>query len=787
MKKIALDPEALSQYWGIKPKQYLREDGTPWPWNSFRPTDSYTANRKTELDRHFPVTGFGDAFAKYLVKSLRFPTDLFFQKRYGCRAMMLETVAAVPGMVAGVLLHMRCLRLVENSGGWIRALLEEAENERMHLMTFMQVSKPTWFERGLIFTVQSGFAAVYGLVYLLSPRIAHRIVGYLEEEAVHSYTQYLKEIDEGRIANVPAPQIAIDYWQLPKDATLYDVVLSVRADEAHHRDVNHYAATIIKAGKHLKEHPAPNLHKLPPRLCLSPSPAIALTFSPSPAIALTFSPSPAIALTFSPSPAIALTFSPSPAISLTFSPSPAIALTFSPSPAIALTFSPSPAIALTFSPSPAIALTFSPSPAIALTFSPSPAIALTFSPSPAIALTFFPSPAIALTFSPSPAIPLTFSHLRTTFALMVSPPISLVLTFSSLIAFSLAPPVPSCCPRVLPSRPVAFALAPPVPYRRPRALPSPMPLPSPNQHLSLPRKKFLPSPSSPIHSLPFPSFLFPPSSPLLPLHIPLSPSPTPKWFLERVLTSSHLVIPVLQRFFRDLFATGVGAGLTVRHTSDMGRGVFADVDFKEGDVVLQEPPLVSMQHSHNRARALVCSHCLRFIGPLEQAVARLLTWQKGMREEEEVEKGEEDQEDAKEDKEEKEGEEGSKEESPGAAAAVEGFIEQLSSGQLKLPHAECVGTLPSAVPCPGGCTQETFCSDDAVLHAYPPLSPLIPSHYPMDHGTPFISATCATSAWADGHAMLYKGENLLCLGHASHAKDTQALKAFYTHADGEGR
>ncbi|CAI7810914.1 unnamed protein product [Closterium sp. NIES-54] len=91
-------------------------------------------------------------------------------------------------------------------------------------------------------SIQSGFAAVYGLVYLLSPRIAHRIVGYLEEEAVHSYTQYLKEIDEGRIANVPAPQIAIDYWQLPQDATLYDVVLSVRADEAHHRDVNHYAA-----------------------------------------------------------------------------------------------------------------------------------------------------------------------------------------------------------------------------------------------------------------------------------------------------------------------------------------------------------------------------------------------------------------------------------------------------------------------------------------------------------------------------------------------------------------
>ncbi|CAI7910911.1 unnamed protein product, partial [Closterium sp. NIES-53] len=195
------------------------------------------------------------------------------------------------------------------------------------------------------------------------------------------------------------------------------------------------------------------------------------------------------------------------------------------------------------------------------------------------------------------------------------------------------------------------------------------------------------------------------------------------------------------RFFRDLFATGVGAGLTVRHTSDMGRGVFADVDFKEGDVVLQEPPLVSMQHSHNRAQALVCSHCLRFIGPLEQAVARLLTWQKGMREEEEGDEGEEDQEESK-------GEERKDEETlGGGGAAAERFIEQLSSGQLKLPHAECVGALPPAVPCPGGCTQEVFCS-----------------------------STCATSAWADGHAML-------CLGHVSHAKDTQALKAFYTHAD----
>ena len=71
------------------------------------------------------------------------------------------------------------------------------------------------------------------------PRTAHRIVGYFEEEAVYSYTEYLREIDAGKIPNTIAPKIAIDYWNLSKDATLRDVVIAVREDEANHRDINH--------------------------------------------------------------------------------------------------------------------------------------------------------------------------------------------------------------------------------------------------------------------------------------------------------------------------------------------------------------------------------------------------------------------------------------------------------------------------------------------------------------------------------------------------------------------
>ena len=87
--------------------------------------------------------------------------------------------------------------------------------------------------------MSSGLLPLFFALYLVSAKTAHRVVGYFEEEAVISYTHYLAEIDEGRSANVPAPAIARRYWNLPAEATLRDVVLVVRADEAHHRDVNH--------------------------------------------------------------------------------------------------------------------------------------------------------------------------------------------------------------------------------------------------------------------------------------------------------------------------------------------------------------------------------------------------------------------------------------------------------------------------------------------------------------------------------------------------------------------
>ncbi|CAI9104025.1 OLC1v1002630C1 [Oldenlandia corymbosa var. corymbosa] len=249
--------QAISSYWGVSRPTILREDGTEWPWNCFMPWDTYESNVNIDLHKHHAPTTFLDKVALRTVKTLRIPTDIFFQRRYGCRAMMLETVAAVPGMVGGMLLHLRSLRKFQQSGGWIKALLEEAENERMHLMTMVELVQPKWYERFLVLTVQGVFFNAFFVLYLLSPKLAHRIVGYLEEEAIHSYTEYLKDIESGAIKNVPAPAIAIDYWRLPKDATLKDVITVIRADEAHHRDVNHFASDIHYQGKELREAPAP--------------------------------------------------------------------------------------------------------------------------------------------------------------------------------------------------------------------------------------------------------------------------------------------------------------------------------------------------------------------------------------------------------------------------------------------------------------------------------------------------------------------------------------------------
>ncbi|KAG9102227.1 hypothetical protein FS749_011656 [Ceratobasidium sp. UAMH 11750] len=168
------------------------------------------------------------------------------ERKWLMRIIFLESIAGVPGMVAGMLRHMRSLRLMKHDQGWIHTLLEDAENERMHLMTFMSLKKSSRLFRAWILGAQGVFYNAFFLGYLISPKTAHRFVGYLEE-AVFTYTQCIVDIEAGRFPEwreKPAPAIALEYWRLPQGATMLDVVKAVRADEATHRFINHSLANL---------------------------------------------------------------------------------------------------------------------------------------------------------------------------------------------------------------------------------------------------------------------------------------------------------------------------------------------------------------------------------------------------------------------------------------------------------------------------------------------------------------------------------------------------------------
>ena len=181
-----------------------------------------------------------DFIALAMTKFFRFIADKFFAKRYGHRAVVLETIAGVPGMVAGVWMHFKSLRKMKvGYGEQIREMLAEAENERMHLMFFIEIAKPNYFERFIVLFSQMIFGLFYLFMYVFFTRTAHRMIGYFEDEAVKSYTEYLEMVESGKVENIPAPKLAISYYGIGSDSKLSDLIRCVRADEEHHSETNH--------------------------------------------------------------------------------------------------------------------------------------------------------------------------------------------------------------------------------------------------------------------------------------------------------------------------------------------------------------------------------------------------------------------------------------------------------------------------------------------------------------------------------------------------------------------
>jgi len=208
----------------------------PHPIWTKEETENVTINHRKPL-------GFVDKAAYSVVSLMRLSFDVLsgykLQRKLDTldersvlnRCIFLETVAGVPGFAAGMIRHLHSLRRMKRDHGWIHTLIEEAENERMHLMTFLQLRHPGPFFRAAVISSQVVFTLGFSLCYLISPRFCHRFVGYLEEQAVITYSDILDKIDEGKLpmwSNLPAPEIAVNYWKLGDSALMRDVILAIR-------------------------------------------------------------------------------------------------------------------------------------------------------------------------------------------------------------------------------------------------------------------------------------------------------------------------------------------------------------------------------------------------------------------------------------------------------------------------------------------------------------------------------------------------------------------------------
>jgi len=167
------------------------------------------------------------------------------------RLIILESFAGVPGFIAAGFRHFYSLRSLKRDHGMIFTLLEEAENERMHLLTCLKMFEASRITRALVVVAQFGMTPALFLVYMIKPAAMHRFVGYLEETAVHTYANIVKHVETPGTklhkswGQLPAPTIAVKYWQLEEGRqTWLDTLKCMLADEAHHRDVNHCLAEI---------------------------------------------------------------------------------------------------------------------------------------------------------------------------------------------------------------------------------------------------------------------------------------------------------------------------------------------------------------------------------------------------------------------------------------------------------------------------------------------------------------------------------------------------------------
>ncbi|KAL2331817.1 hypothetical protein Fmac_019398 [Flemingia macrophylla] len=205
----------------------------------------------------------------------------------------------------------------------------------------------------------------------------------------------------------------------------------------------------------------------------------------------------------------------------------------------------------------------------------------------------------------------------------------------------------------------------------------------------------------------------------------------------------------LQEYYHNLLSARQCSGITVKQEGNFGKGLYADMDFKEGELVLKDPMFVGVQHTLNKIDCLVCSFCFRFIGSIELQIGRRLYMQQLKANDSDgcnVGNSSKHCHDMDSSDEDKSSQQCTSDSSKTKVPLPEAVVESLMNGQLVLPFSEKF-SLPPAVPCPGGCREAYYCS-----------------------------MSCAEADWDSSHS-------LLCTGESSDPAHREALLKFIKHAN----
>ncbi|ETO59491.1 hypothetical protein F444_22164 [Phytophthora nicotianae P1976] len=153
------------------------------------------------------------------------------------RCLFLETIASVAGMVESMARHLRSARSLKQDD---QSIIEESKNERIHQLIFLEMKEPGWLTRMTVFAVQAVTFPAFALAYMVSPRTHQRFVEFLEDEAVKTYTYLLEDMEHGHLDEwciTTAPLTGRNYYDLPDDAKVYDMIKCILEDEARNRDM----------------------------------------------------------------------------------------------------------------------------------------------------------------------------------------------------------------------------------------------------------------------------------------------------------------------------------------------------------------------------------------------------------------------------------------------------------------------------------------------------------------------------------------------------------------------